>query len=208
MVIPIQRVGNDPRREWSAVNSSFAQSQPPKGPQSHSYGLSPYGSAIESDMRKIFADAYFTQDPRNEIQNFLHEVINKDVKSFPSSDGLMPVQGPEIFPLIGPGEYDRFLSADWSNYQIHDTECQQDVPLLDDELSGFGATAHQDFRLSLSGDFAQNMEPPTYTRASFDAFAQPQPGDLEPYSDQENDTWALPTLYSTATPPLTLVWKP
>lgn len=204
MVDPIQRVGNDPRREWSTVNSSFANSQPFKGPQSHPNDLVLYGGAIEPDMHKPYANAYFTPHPMNEIQNFLHEVTNKGVEFFPDSNSLMPVQGPEIFPFNGPGENSRFFSAGCSNYQIQDTE-----PFLNDELSGSGATGHQDVLFWLSsGDFAQNMEPPTDPQPSFGAIAQPQPGNFEPYSDQKMDLWALPTQYNTATPTLILVGKP
>lgn len=199
MVNPIQRVGNDPRKEWATVNSSFGHWQPPKGPQSLPYPHGPYGETIGPDMHDNYASSYINRLPVNHAQISLDEVSNEVVDFFPGSNGLAPVQQPGTSPVIGPEDYDKLFNAflnlpqPESHDHIHDTGSQPDLPYLEYGNAGFGATAQMECDDALrttipsmsNEEFAQRMAalnnnswPPLGT------IAQPQPGNGEPYVNQ------------------------
>lgn len=214
--MPIHRIGNDPRREWSTVNSSSGDSPPPKGPKSLPYVLDSYGGAIESGIHNICAEAHITRLPMDEIPSSVDGVINKEFDFFPGFNDPMQIQWLGTSRIIDPGEYRRSTSPDWAlqltenHYQIHDTGNQPNVPHLEDGCPEFGATAQQGSNGTLgtpfpsrisNEDFAQNMVSFSSSCHSLGDTAQPQPGNGEPCSDLE--PWALPMIpCGTPTPPL------
>lgn len=215
MVKPISRVDNDPRRGGSTVSSGFAHSQPPKGSRSLFYGLGLNEGTIRSGLNDTGVDSYSTQLPMGQTQTSLIGVANEGVGFYPGFNGLIPDQRPGIYPVVDPKEYETFISAVLSlpsteNYdQIHDMGDLPDVPQLDDEYPGFGATVQQEyngtpgipFSYAVNNEeFVESMVPFSFLRDSLGAIAQPQPGNGSLYSDQ--DLWALPISNCTATPPL------
>ncbi|MCJ1430345.1 hypothetical protein MMC29_008263, partial [Sticta canariensis] len=200
MVEPIWRVDNDPRWGGSTVSSGFTHSQPPKGSQSLFDGLAPYEGTIGSGINDTGVDSYSTQLPLGQNQTSPIGVANEGVGFYPDINGPIPDQRPGIYPV----EYERLFSAvlgsplTENHDQIHDMGDLPDMPQLDDECPGFGATVQQEysgtpgipFNYGVSSEeFAERMVPFSIFRDSLGAIAQPQLGNGSLYSSQ--DIWAL-----------------
>lgn len=215
--MPLHGVGNDLRREWSTVNSNFARSQPLKGSQGLPYSLDLHGRTIGSGIYNADSEAYNTQLHMDGLQTSPNGVTNKGVDLFPDSNDPMEVQSPGIPSSIGPVNYRRIFSADWSLPltgncdQFHDRGNQPDVRHLTDGYPEFGATASQEsndtlgtpFPFSMTNEeFAQSMVLYSESLHSLGSIAQPQPGNEEPYPDP--GLWAPPVIpyCGTPTPPL------
>ncbi|MCJ1469101.1 hypothetical protein MMC07_007734 [Pseudocyphellaria aurata] len=208
MVNTIHRVGNDRRMEWTTVNSSFGHWQPPKEPQSLPYSFGPYEDDIGPNLQNEYARSYITQLPVNHIQTPFNGVSHEGIDFFAGSNGLTPVQQPGTCPVVCPENYDGSSNAFWNLPQLesldqtHDTGSQPDVPYLEDGNPDIGATAQQErddahrttSPLMSDEEFAQSMA--AYlaalndSRPSLGTIAQPQPGNGEPYVNQ--DLRALP----------------